>query len=76
MGTAVKAGTSHVFFWIAAIASFFVPQALVVIHLSRRLPVEGGLYEWARIAFNDQDRIYGGVESLALLILYVGLGGL
>ena len=54
MGTAVKAGASHVVFWILAILTFFIPQALVVIHLSRLMPVEGGLYEWARIAFNDQ----------------------
>ncbi|PYX49282.1 MAG: hypothetical protein DMG79_09205, partial [Acidobacteria bacterium] len=33
MGTAVKAGSSHVVFWILAIAFFFVPQALVVIHM-------------------------------------------
>ena len=44
MGTAVKAGSSHVAFWILAIVSFFVPLALVVIHMSRLLPVEEGLY--------------------------------
>src|SRR4029077_7699326 len=54
IGTAVKAGTSHVAFWLIAIGTFFVPQALVVMHLSRQLPIEGGLYEWARIAFNDR----------------------
>ncbi len=52
-GTAVKAGPSHVVLWMIAIALFFIPQALVVDHLNRRLPLEGGLYEWARVAFND-----------------------
>jgi amino acid transporter len=76
MGTAVKAGSSHVVFWILAIAEFFVPQALVVIHLSRQLPVEGGLYEWARIAFNDQIGFLVAWNLWLYVILYVGLGGL
>jgi glutamate:GABA antiporter len=76
MGTAVKAGASHVFFWILAIALFFVPQALVVIHMSRLLPVEGGLYEWARVAFNDQIGFLVAWNLWLYVILYVGLGGL
>jgi amino acid transporter len=52
-GTAVKAGPSHVVLWLLAILLFFVPQALVVAHLNRLMPLEGGLYEWARLAFGD-----------------------
>jgi glutamate:GABA antiporter len=52
-GTAVKAGPSHVLLWLIGIALFFIPQALVVFHLNQRLPIEGGLYEWARHAFGD-----------------------
>jgi amino acid transporter len=76
MGTAVKAGSSHVVFWILAIALFFIPLALVVIHMSRLLPVEGGLYEWARIAFNDQIGFLVAWNLWLYVILYVGLGGL
>jgi amino acid transporter len=76
MGTAVKAGASHVFFWALAILLFFVPQALIVIHLSRLLPVEGGLYEWARIAFSDQIGFLVAWNLWLYVILYVGLGGL
>ncbi len=76
MGTAVKAGTSHVVFWIVAILTFFIPQALIVIHLSRLMPVEGGLYEWARIAFNDQIGFLVAWNLWLYVILYVGLGGL
>ena len=76
MGTAVKAGSSHVVFWALAIVSFFVPLALVVIHMSRLLPVEGGLYEWARIAFNDQIGFLVAWNLWLYVILYVGLGGL
>jgi len=52
-GTAVKAGSSHAFLWLAAVFLFFVPQALVVRYLNQLMPLEGGLYEWARLAFND-----------------------
>jgi len=54
LGTAVKAGPSHVVLWLLAIVLFFVPQAFVVVHLNRLMPLEGGFYEWARLAFNDR----------------------
>ena len=53
-GTAVKAGPSQVVLWLVAIILFFIPQAYVVAHLNRLMPLEGGLYEWARLGFGDQ----------------------
>jgi amino acid transporter len=53
-GTAVKAGNSHVVLWLLAIVLFFIPHAFVVAHLNRLMPLEGGLYEWARLAFSDR----------------------
>jgi amino acid transporter len=53
-GTAVKAGNAHVFLWLLAIVLFFIPHAYVVAHLNRLMPLEGGLYEWARLAFSDR----------------------
>jgi glutamate:GABA antiporter len=53
-GTAVKAGAGHVGMWLLAILLFFIPQVLVVSHLNRQMPLEGGLYEWTRLAFNDR----------------------
>jgi hypothetical protein len=41
VGTAAKLGTSHTVFWLLAIASFYLPQAAVVIFLSRMMPLEG-----------------------------------
>lgn len=76
MGTAVKAGSSHVVFWLLAIITFFVPQALVVMHLSRVLPLEGGLYEWARMAFNDRIGFMVAWNLWLYAMIYVGLGGL
>jgi glutamate:GABA antiporter len=76
MGTAVKAGSSHVVFWILAIATFFIPQALVVMHLNRRLPIEGGLYEWARLAFGDRVGFIVAWNLWLYALIYVGIGGL
>src|SRR5947208_12439106 len=52
-GNAAKLGASHVVFWLVAIVLFYIPQAMVVIHLNRWRPLEGGLYQWARAAFGD-----------------------
>jgi len=53
VGTAAKLGHSQVFFWLAAMLFFYWPQAAVVIHLTRRMPLEGGLYQWARLGLGD-----------------------
>src|SRR6476660_10275626 len=50
VGTAAKTlGTSHIWFWLAAAALFYLPQAAVVIYLNRLMPLEGGLYQWATV---------------------------
>src|SRR5438477_7537509 len=53
VGVAAKLGPAHVVFWLIAMALFYVPSAIVVIHLSRRMPLEGGLYQWAKLEFNE-----------------------
>ena len=53
VGTAAKLGDSHVSFWLLAILLFYIPQAAVVIYLNRLMPLEGGLYQWAKFGFND-----------------------
>src|SRR3979409_2518414 len=53
VGTAAKLGHSHLFFWLLAILLFYIPQAAVVIYLNRLMPLEGGLYQWAKFGFND-----------------------
>src|SRR6476619_3273999 len=52
IGVAGKLGPSHVFFWLLAIALFYLPSAAVVIYLNRLMPLEGGLYQWAKLGFN------------------------
>ena len=75
MGTAVKAGAAHVVFWIVGIVFFFLPLALVVIHMNLLIPLEGGLYEWTRIAFNDQLGFLVAWNLWMYAILYVGIAG-
>jgi len=53
VGVAAKLGTAHVVFWLAAIVLFYIPSAVVVIYLSRIMPLEGGLYQWAKLGFNE-----------------------
>jgi glutamate:GABA antiporter len=53
VGTAARVGPSHVVFWLLAILLFYIPSALVVIHLNRLMPLEGGLYQWAKLGFNE-----------------------
>jgi amino acid transporter len=53
VGAAGKLGTSQIPFWLAAMAVFYVPQAVVVVYLSRRFPLEGGLYQWAKLGLNE-----------------------
>ncbi|HEY2854618.1 MAG TPA: APC family permease [Gemmatimonadaceae bacterium] len=53
VGAAAKLGHSHIVFWLAAMVLFYLPQAAVVIHLSRALPLEGGLYQWTKIGFGE-----------------------
>jgi len=53
VGVAGKIGSAHVVFWLLAITFFYVPSAIVVIHLNRRAPLEGGLYQWAKLGLGE-----------------------
>ena len=53
VGTAAKLGPSQLVFWVLAILSFYLPQAAVVIALNKRMPLEGGLYQWAKAGFGE-----------------------
>jgi amino acid transporter len=75
-GTAAKAGSAHVVFWLVAYVLFFIPLAMVVAHLNRLMPLEGGLYEWARLAFNDEIGFLVAWNLWLFVILYVAVIGL
>src|SRR4051812_15677576 len=53
IGVAAKQGPSHVVLWLLAMALFYIPSAVVVVYLNRIMPLEGGLYQWAKLGFNE-----------------------
>jgi amino acid transporter len=53
VGVAGGLGPAQSLTWVAAMVLFYVPMAASVICLNRRMPLEGGLYVWAREAFGD-----------------------
>jgi amino acid transporter len=53
VGVAAKQGPAHVIFWLLAMALFYLPSAVVVIYLNRLMPLEGGLYQWAKFGLNE-----------------------
>ncbi len=52
IGVAGTLGPSHVVMWLLAMVFFYLPMAAVVIYLNQLMPLEGGLYQWAKLGFN------------------------
>jgi amino acid transporter len=76
VGTAAKLGQAHLFFWLLAIVLFYIPQAAVVIYLSRVMPLEGGIYQWAKLAFNEFAGFMVAWNLWLLSIMVIALGGM
>jgi amino acid transporter len=53
VGIAAGIGRAQSVVWVIAMLLFYVPMATSVIFLNRRMPLEGGLYIWAREGFGD-----------------------
>ena len=53
VGIAAGLGRAQAVVWLGAMALFYVPMAVSVYYLNREMPLEGGLYVWARTAFGD-----------------------
>ena len=53
VGIAAGLGRAQALVWIAAMTLFYLPMAVSVYYLNRELPLEGGLYVWARTAFGN-----------------------
>ena len=51
LAAAAHTGSGSVWLWVPACVLFFVPSALCVAALSRKMPEEGGLYVWTRKSF-------------------------
>ena len=53
IGVAGKLGPAHVVMWLLAAVLLYVPLTAVVIWLNQLMPLEGGLYQWAKLGFNQ-----------------------
>jgi amino acid transporter len=53
VGLAAGLGHAQTLVWLVTFAAFYIPVAAVVYFLNREMPLEGGLYVWARRAFGD-----------------------
>jgi glutamate:GABA antiporter len=76
VGTAARLGPSHLFFWLLAILLFYIPQAAVVIYLNRLMPLEGGLYQWAKLGFNEFAGFIVAWNLWLFSITVIALGGM
>src|SRR6266446_3974920 len=76
VGTAAKLGPAHLFFWLLAILLFYVPHAAVVIYLNRLMPLEGGIYQWAKFAFNEFTGFVVAWNLWLLSIMVIAMGGM
>jgi amino acid transporter len=53
VGLAAGLGRAQTVAWLLALGGFYLPMAIAVFYLNRAMPLEGGLYVWARRAFGD-----------------------
>src|SRR5713226_3472242 len=68
-GTAGKLGSSHIMYWIPAVLLFYIPSGMVVVHLNREMPLEGGLYQWAKLRFGDMAGFLVALNLWATVVL-------
>ncbi len=53
VGIAAGVGRAQLVVWLLAFTCFYAPMAVAVYHLNRHMPLEGGLYVWARKSYGD-----------------------
>ncbi len=69
LGPAGRLGPSHVIAWIPAVLLFYIPSGIVVLHLNREMPLEGGLYQWAKLRFGAAAGFLVALNLLATVAL-------
>jgi amino acid transporter len=75
-GPAARLGGANTAVWIAGIALFHIPLAVVVQHLNRRTPMEGGLYQWAKLAYGETAGFLTAWNTWLFSIFFTSLLGL
>ena len=74
-GFAAQQGRSQVVLWLLAICLFYLPQAAVVIRLSRAIPLEGGVYQWVKQGISPFAGYMAGWSfSLYIICWYASFG--
>jgi amino acid transporter len=74
-GYAAKQGRSQVVLWLLAIVLFYLPQAAIVIKLSRVIPIEGGVYQWVKQGISPfAGYMAGWTFSLYIICWYASFG--
>jgi len=53
VGIAAGLGKGEFVAWLIAFTCFYAPMAVAVYYLNREMPLEGGLYIWAKRSFGD-----------------------
>src|SRR5258706_565853 len=76
VGTAGKLGSSQIVFWMLAVVWFYVPLTAVVIYLNRVMPLEGGLYQWAKLGFNNFIGFLVGWNLWLYIIVFMSSQGM
>src|SRR5438067_11054614 len=76
VGAAAKLGQAQLFFWLLAIMLFYVPQAVVVMYLSNRILLGGGIDQWAKVGFNEFAGFMVAWNFWLLSITVIALGGM
>src|ERR1700687_2884972 len=76
VGTAAKLGSSQIVFWLLAMVWFYVPLIAVVIYLNRSIALEGGLYQWAKLGFNNFIGFLVGWNLWLYIIVFMSSQGM
>jgi glutamate:GABA antiporter len=71
VAAAAHAGPGSFVLWIIAALFFFLPSAITVSSLSRRMPEEGGMYIWTKTAFGDQHAFLCGWFYFISNVMYL-----
>ncbi len=66
-GYAAKQGPSQTMLWLLPMLLFYCPLAIVVIKLSRAIPVEGGVYQWVKEGISP----FAGYMAAWSLVIYI-----
>jgi glutamate:GABA antiporter len=69
LAPAARLGSSHVIAWIPAVLLFYIPSGIVVLHLNREMPLEGGLYQWVKLRFGAAPGFLVALNLLATVVL-------